>query len=73
MHPSPSDDSRCYLYTGCEFDAATGLQYNRNRWYDPHLGRFMTQDPIGFAGGNPKLNRAVSTYQIANQFDGDFA
>ncbi|MBI3836617.1 MAG: RHS repeat-associated core domain-containing protein [Planctomycetia bacterium] len=36
-----------YFYTGREFDAATGLQYNRERWYDPHSGRWLTQDPIG--------------------------
>ncbi|MGE3601144.1 MAG: RHS repeat-associated core domain-containing protein [Dehalococcoidia bacterium] len=23
----------------------------RNRWYDPKTGRFLTQDPIGLAGG----------------------
>ncbi len=25
--------------------AAAGLYYNRNRWYDPNLGRFTTRDP----------------------------
>lgn len=25
--------------------------YLRNRWYDPQTGRFLTQDPIGLAGG----------------------
>jgi len=25
--------------------------YLRNRWYDPQSGRFLTQDPIGLAGG----------------------
>ena len=32
-------------------DAAGGLVYMRNRWYDPNTGRFTQQDPIGFAGG----------------------
>ena len=32
-------------------DAATGLYYVRNRWYDPQLGRFIREDPIGLAGG----------------------
>ena len=30
---------------------ATGLQYRRNRLYDPATGRFTQQDPIGLAGG----------------------
>ncbi len=49
-----------YLYTGREFDATTGLQYNRARWYDPHSGRFLSEDPIkdgnnwyAYAGSNP--------------------
>ena len=25
--------------------------YNRNRYYSPALGRFISQDPIGLAGG----------------------
>lgn len=34
-----------------ELDAATGLYYVRNRWYDPVLARFTSEDPIGIAGG----------------------
>ena len=29
----------------------SGFTYLRNRWYDPATGRFLTQDPIGLAGG----------------------
>jgi RHS repeat-associated protein len=33
-----------FTFTGKELDPATGLYYNA-RWYDPDLGRFMTEDP----------------------------
>lgn len=40
-----------YQFTGREFDNFTGLHYYRARWYDANLGRFISEDPIGFAGG----------------------
>jgi RHS repeat-associated protein len=27
------------------------LYYMRNRWYEPHTGRFLSEDPIGINGG----------------------
>jgi len=30
---------------------ASGLEYRRNRYYDPQQGRFTQEDPIGLAGG----------------------
>jgi RHS repeat-associated protein len=36
---------------GQQLDAETGLFYNRYRYYDPAGGRYITQDPIGLAGG----------------------
>jgi RHS repeat-associated protein len=33
-------------FTGHQFDAATGLFYARDRYYDPTLGRFLSQDPL---------------------------
>jgi RHS repeat-associated protein len=44
-----------YTYTGREWDAETGLYYYRARYYDPKVGRFLQQDPIGFAGGDANL------------------
>jgi len=31
--------------------APRGLYYMQQRWMDPVLGRWLNQDPIGFAGG----------------------
>jgi RHS repeat-associated protein len=39
-------------YAGRDFDAETGLIYYRARYYDPNIGRFVSQDPIGLRGGN---------------------
>ena len=38
-------------FRGQYFDAETGLHYNTFRYYDPEVGRFTTQDPIGLLGG----------------------
>ena len=46
-------------YTGREWDSDIGLQYNRARWYDPKQGRWISQDPIGFAAGDENLYRYV--------------
>lgn len=32
-------------------DSGTGLFYNRFRYYDPVLGRYLQSDPLGLAGG----------------------
>jgi RHS repeat-associated protein len=41
-----------YQFTGREPDPTTGLQFSRARFYDPKLGRFTAEDPIGFRGGD---------------------
>ena len=41
-----------YTFTAREFDPETGLYYYRARTYDPLVGRFLQEDPIGFLGGD---------------------
>jgi RHS repeat-associated protein len=50
-NPTTSASLTRYTYTGREFDSDTGLYYYRARWYDPQVGRFISEDPIGLAGG----------------------
>ncbi|WP_274080621.1 RHS repeat domain-containing protein [Pseudomonas kurunegalensis] len=38
-------------FQGQYWDVETGLHYNRHRYYDPQVGRFIGKDPINFAGG----------------------
>ena len=45
-------------FQGQYFDDETGLHYNTFRYYDPEVGRFITQDPIGLFGG-------INLYQYA--------
>jgi RHS repeat-associated protein len=40
-----------FRYTARQFDSSTALYYNRARYYDPTIGRFLSEDPIGFDGG----------------------
>ncbi|HUT92888.1 MAG TPA: RHS repeat-associated core domain-containing protein [Thermoguttaceae bacterium] len=45
------------LHVGRRYDTNTRLYYNRARWYDPASGRFLSEDPIGFAAGDANLYR----------------
>jgi RHS repeat-associated protein len=44
-------------------DTETGLYYNTFRYYDPDVGRFISEDPIGLLGG-------LNLYQFAPNADG---
>jgi RHS repeat-associated protein len=48
-----------YKYTAREWDSQLGLYYYRARLYSPSTGRFTTEDPIGFAGGQVNLTANV--------------
>jgi RHS repeat-associated protein len=55
---NPTNGDR-FKYTGRELDSETGFQRNGWRMYDSNTGRWMQQDPIGFAGGDANLYRYV--------------
>ena len=41
-------------FAGQYYDAETNLHYNGRRYYDPQTDRYLSEDPMGLAGG---LNR----------------
>ncbi|MBI1748137.1 MAG: VCBS repeat-containing protein [Acidobacteria bacterium] len=53
------DPMNPYSYTSREFDAESGLYYYRARYYDPQVGRFISEDLFGdmnlyaYVGNNP--------------------
>ncbi|MFH8692789.1 RHS repeat-associated core domain-containing protein [Streptomyces anulatus] len=57
---SGATSSNPYTFTGRESDG-TGLLHYRNRYYDPESGRFISQDPIGHAGGTNLYQYALSS------------
>jgi RHS repeat-associated protein len=38
-----------FQYTGRDYDAETSLRYYRARYYDPTVGRFVSEDPMRFS------------------------
>ncbi len=50
-----------FRYTGREWDSETSLYYYRARYYDAQTGRFFSEDPSGFDGGD------VNFYGYAGQ------
>ncbi|WP_198414546.1 RHS repeat domain-containing protein [Chromobacterium phragmitis] len=48
-----------FRFQGQYHDDESGLHYNRHRYYDPEIGRFISKDIIGLAGG-------INLYQYAN-------
>src|SRR5947207_1013822 len=51
LFSSSGPASNPYGFTGRELDSETGLQYYRARYYDPAIGRFLSEDPIRFQAG----------------------
>ena len=60
-----------YLYTGQQFDSLTELYSLRARYYNPTIGRFLSQDTYPYNFGNPvELNRyGYTANNPINAFD----
>ncbi len=67
---SPAAADFLFGFTGRLFDADTSLQWNLNRWYDPAVGRWLSEDPIGYAAGDQNLYRYVGN-QATGAIDPD--
>ena len=55
-----------YKYTGRE-DDGSGLLYYRARYYQPRFQRFISEDPIGFVGGDVNFYAYVSNTPISER------
>jgi RHS repeat-associated protein len=53
------DGTNRLMWKGLPFDSVLSLTHIRARWYDPRIGRFVSEDPIGLAGG-------INPYMFAN-------
>lgn len=60
---NPAESTR-YRFTGRELDLETGLHYYRSRFYDSLIGKFLSEDPIGFWGGQTDLYQYVGNRPV---------
>jgi RHS repeat-associated protein len=65
--PSASDKVNAG-YTARFWDADAELYYYRARWYDSGIGRFISEDPLGFDAGDVNVQRYVAN-NVANATD----
>jgi len=61
----PKDDVG---YTGHKFDTDLGLSYMQARYYDPVIGRFYSNDPVGWNPQNPVHSFGRYTYANNNPY-----
>jgi len=70
----PKDDVG---YTGHKFDTDLELSYMQARYYDPVIGRFYSNDPVGYTSANPVMSFNRYMYVNNNPYkytdpDGEF-
>jgi RHS repeat-associated protein len=59
---APREIEQNLRFQGQYYDIETGLYYNTFRYYDPAVGRFTAQDPIGLLGGINFYQYAANPY-----------
>ncbi len=52
-NPIQGSTTSGYAFTGREWDAESGIYYYRARYYDPKVGRFISEDPVSLSRGLP--------------------
>jgi RHS repeat-associated protein len=50
-----------FQFNGKQFDTTVGLQFNMNRWHDPTIGQWISEEPVAFAGDDENFRRYVGT------------
>jgi RHS repeat-associated protein len=63
---SPAAVDFLFGYAGGIYDPETGNQYHEARYYDSALGRFLSEDPSSFAGGDANLYRYAEGDPVNN-------
>ena len=62
VEPTQTAAKSPFRFTGREWDTSAELYYYRARGYDAEIGRFLQEDPLDFAAGDPNVYR----YAISN-------
>lgn len=54
-------------FAGSIYDSDLDLYQMRSRYYDPGIGRFVSEDPIAFSGGDTNLVRYANNQPISQK------
>ena len=69
LGPEVEEIENAHAFTGKDWDEEVGLYYFNARWYDPELGRFISEDPVGDPN-NPNLYAYARNNPLVVPFTG---
>ena len=52
-----SEPTSIFAFTGRALDNAVGLQFNQLRHFDATVGRWLSEEPVGYEAGDADLHR----------------